>query len=80
MPVALQAFFNTSVTASSLSIDGTSTTGTISINGISNSDAVGMSNGGNPITGTIFEVGIWSSDKSANYATMNSNQHTYWGF
>jgi len=32
------------------------------------------------LTGEIFEVGIWTTDKSANNSAMNSNQHAYWNF
>jgi hypothetical protein len=33
-----------------------------------------------PWTGKWFEVGLWSSDKTANNVTMNSSQHTYSNF
>jgi hypothetical protein len=36
--------------------------------------------GGNGLTGVILECGVWAGNKSANTSSMNSNQHTYWGF
>jgi hypothetical protein len=45
------------------------------------SNAVSIGSGRNqPLTGNIFEVGVWTSDKSSNFSTMNSNKHTYWNF
>lgn len=32
------------------------------------------------LTGNFVEAGIWPGSLSANFSTMNSNQHTYWGF
>jgi competence protein ComEC len=32
------------------------------------------------VTGYLCELGIWAGDKSANNSSMDSNQHTYWGF
>jgi hypothetical protein len=69
--------------SSSFYIDGSLTAaggdpGTVTVNG---GISICSSNGGsNFATGQIFEVGIWAGDNTANNASMNSNQHTYWGF
>src|SRR5260370_9516518 len=78
---ALQALMVQTPGTTNLSVDGSSNTGVISNGGISNGDAVGLGNGaGQFLTGNIYEMGIWAGDKSANFSTMNSNQHTYWNF
>jgi hypothetical protein len=34
--------------------------------------------GGYPLTGQVLETGIWPSDASGSFVTLNSNQHAYW--
>lgn len=79
---AMQALLNGA--SSAMYIDGTNTTtaspGTSGI--LAGTIGVGSQNtcGGNFFTGNWFETGLWTADKSANNASMNSNQHTYWAF
>jgi hypothetical protein len=65
-------------------LDGSSTTVSTSpgSTGIAASNAIDLCDGAgsDPTTGEVFEVGVWSGDKTTNNATMNSNQHTYWNF
>lgn len=67
-------------TASKIDIDGTTTTGLSSGGTGITTPCVGIAAGSFPLTGMIVEGGFWSTDKSANFATVNSNAHTYWGF
>jgi hypothetical protein len=39
-----------------------------------------MTSGSTGLTGNFFEGGVWAGDQSASNSSMNSNQHTYWGF
>lgn len=67
--------------SSSFSIDGSLTSGTSGATAAI--QAAPMNVGGACFSRTNFtflELGIWAADKTANTATMNSNQHTYWNF
>jgi hypothetical protein len=70
-------------TGSSAYIDGTAKTGLApGTDGIATDVDIG---GGAACaafywTGEWLEAGLWGADKTANDATMNSNQHAYWGF
>jgi hypothetical protein len=85
---AAQGLFNN--TSSTVYIDGTLTSpgsaiGTLGIPAsalVLGAEQAGASCAGASafLAGNVFEVGIWASDKTANNATMNSNQHTYWSF
>jgi hypothetical protein len=67
--------------SSILYIDGSSNSvnsGTLAINSGSTSSIAGS---GGLNAGNIMELGIWASAFSAgNQSSMNTNQHTYWGF
>ena len=80
---ALQALFNGA--GGSVYLDGTATTGqNLGSSGITAAAfGIGANNGcaSDAWSGNFFEVGLWAGDKSANNASMNSNQHTgYWSF
>ena len=77
---AIQALVNGR--ASSLAIDGSTTGGALINNGASTSLAVGAYPGGsNTLFGFMAEGGYWASAvSSGNQSSMNSNQHSYWGF
>ena len=78
---AIQTLLNGA--SSQLAIDGSTTTGAAGANGMATGGGNLMGVGGcpcNAFTGQWFEGGWWSGDKSANYATLNSNQHSYWNF
>ena len=77
---AIQALVNGG--ASSLAIDGSTTGGALINNGASTSLAVGAYPGGsNTLFGFMAEGGYWASAvSSGNQSSMNSNQHSYWGF
>jgi hypothetical protein len=76
--------------SSAMYVDGSNTTGSPGTNGIASTITIAigsvpaagncLAGGAQFFTGNIFEVGIWAADKTANNATMNSNQHTYWNF
>lgn len=67
-------------TASKIDIDGTTTTGLSSGGTGITTPCVGVAGSSFPLTGMIAEGGFWSTDKSANFAAINANAHTYWGF
>ena len=77
---AIQALVNGG--SSSLDVDGTTTGGALSNNGGSTSLAVGAYPGGsNLLNGFMAEGGYWTSAvSSGNQSSLNSNQHSYWGF
>jgi hypothetical protein len=78
---AIQTVFNN--TSSSAYIDGTANAGLApGTDGIATDVDIG---GGAACaafywTGEWLEAGLWGADKTANDATMNTNQHAYWGF
>ena len=66
--------------SSNLYVDGSANTispGTASIV-LSHQFTIGA--GPSNLTATSFEYGVWTTDKSANFSAMNSNQKSYWGF
>ena len=76
----MNGLYNGTGTSSILYIDGTSHTGST---GTGPMQAAQFCIGGNCSGGFIgnwTEGGWWHGDESANFATINSNQHTYWGF
>lgn len=82
---AAQMFLND--VSSSFYIDGTSTgvgatPGTAFFSNVTLSigNASSCSGGGFSLTGSLFEVGLWNGNQTSNNSTMNSNQHSYWGF
>ena len=77
---AIQALVNGG--SSSLEVDGTTSGGALSNNGGSTSLGVGAYPGGsNRFNGFMAEGGYWTSAvSSGNQSSMNSNQHSYWGF
>jgi hypothetical protein len=80
-PTSVQGLFNN--TTSSITVNGTLTSGTISdatqANGHLNIGATDLI-GSNPFVGSLFEIGTWASDITANNAAMTANQRAYWGF
>lgn len=79
---AVQNIMNS--TTSTISSDGT-TSGSLNAGTsdlLSRQPTVGAANSSNSnmFTGVAMEAGVWAGNKSANTSTMNSNQHTYWGF
>lgn len=77
----VQALYNG--TSSSAYVDGTLTTGAgVGTNLFGGHIILGAldATASDPLQGWVQEFGIWGSDKTANNSTMNSNQHTYWGF
>lgn len=80
---ALQGIFDQAGAGSSIYIDGASTTGNASNQNISGSPLYigGLSSGIQLLTGDISEVGVWPiAFNSTQYAAMNGNQRSYWGF
>lgn len=73
---ALQGLF--SGASSNLTVDGSSNSITTGTTGLSGVFCMGNCFAGTD--GTIAEFAPWGSDKSANFAALNSNQHTFWGF
>ena len=76
---SIQGVFNNA--SSVLDVDGSSSAVSSGVNNFTT--GICMSNscaGGFGITGNIAEVAWWAADKSASFAAMNTNQHTYWGF
>jgi hypothetical protein len=74
---ALQGIAND--TSSSVIVDGVTTTGAAGASTATNPYEIGNS-GSFPLTGKITELGLWHSDITASVSSLNSNQHTYWGF
>jgi hypothetical protein len=78
---AMQTLINGA--SSAMYIDGTNTTGNAGAGGYNSSGVLGLgcfSPNIHLFVGNIFEAGIWAADKSANNSSVNSNQHSYWGF
>jgi hypothetical protein len=80
-----QVIEKTGANASQWYIDGVSTTGTLTAGSAPAGDAsaVGCRGGfASPADMILAEAGFWNSDLGSPdvRATMNSNQHTYWGF
>lgn len=74
----LQARFSGST--SILQADSSQTTGlSAGSNNQDNEPCMGKCSS-NGLAGNALEAGWWSGDQSANFSTMNSNVHTYWGF
>lgn len=62
-------------------IDGTSHSGSAGSNGLSGGQILCWGCGaGNGTPLQAVEGGFWTTDKSANFSTLNANQHAYWGF
>lgn len=75
----IQGLFNNA--SSILSVDGSNTSGSFGVTALSNGQKLCL--GCSAIfgtTGDIVEAGWWGSDVSANFSTMSSNIHSYWGF
>jgi hypothetical protein len=79
-PHAIQTIFNGSSTL--FYVDGVaSPTGNAGGDALSGTIQVGEGNGGNYLNGILTEVGAWVIGfSSGQQSSMNSNQHTYWGF
>jgi hypothetical protein len=81
---AAQALFNT--TSSRINVDaatsGSITAGALGVVGtkIVIGDVLQSPSGSGLLSGTICEWIVWSGDKSASFSTLNTNQHTTWGF
>lgn len=77
---ATQSAFNGA--SSTLYVDGSSSTVNPGTSGsTTNILAMGNNLSGQSVTGNIFEFGIWPIAFSGGQnSSMNSNQHTYWGF
>lgn len=78
---AVQAVFNGA--SSVLYVDGSSSTVNAGAGAVSSATTikVGTNGFGSPLDGAIAEVGIWPAGfSSGDRSSMNSNQHTYWGF
>lgn len=74
---------NTANGASSvIYVDGSSSTVSSGSNTLTTSLGVGIAPGtSNVLNGNVCEVGLWTGAFSGgDNASMNSNQHTYWGF
>jgi hypothetical protein len=64
-------------------VDGTSNTlnmGALALSTGSNGFRIGDDAFSNFLTGNVEEVGIWLGDQSSHFSTLNTNQHTFWGF
>lgn len=62
-------------------LDGSSNPGSVAAStGFSGIVGIGGDAGLNYLTGDLVEVGLWSGDQSAAFATLHSNQRAYWGF
>lgn len=72
---ALNVVFNGAST--NLNVDGGSNTVSAGTNSL---PGVCMGNCNNPLVGKSYEGGWWSGDKSASFASLYGNEHTYWGF
>jgi hypothetical protein len=67
--------------SSAFYIDGTNHAVSAGSTGFGTTINIGLSSGGAlGLDGKFEEGGFWSSDISANFSALNSNQHTYWGF
>jgi hypothetical protein len=78
---AMQAVFNS--TSSHIYIDGTDATVDVGTVNTSNMDFVmGMygDTTSNPLNGVVLEAGVWDVSTLSNFAALNSQQHSYWGF
>jgi hypothetical protein len=78
---AIQATFNGA--SSEIYLDGSGTTGNPGTAALSNSQFGYMARGEGalPMKGYSTELGLWSTTFTSGQKTsMNSNQHTYWGF
>jgi len=63
--------------------NATTVTGDIGASGTFNgtmSICANSAGGGSGVTGIFGEFGFWTGDQSANWASMESNQRSYWGF
>ena len=68
-------------TTSSLTVDGSTTTGSSGSDVFGDNLMVGEINGADFFTGAFCEGGIWPvAFNSTQLSNMNSNQHTYWNF
>jgi hypothetical protein len=77
---AIQDTYNS--TTSEIYVDGSGTTVNIGgTTGLSNKFEIGAGGGTNNFKGYFTEVGAWAGAfSSGNKSSLNSNQHTYWGF
>lgn len=75
-----QGVLNGANPASSLTVDGATTTGSGGSSAIANNPQVGAINSINPWIGEACEGGIWpSAFTSTQIANMTNNQNSYWG-
>lgn len=80
-PHSFQGICNGGGTASSVTVDGSTTTGATGSNAASGTIRIGTTSGNLRLTGNLTEAGLWSGAFSAgNLSAMNSNQRAYWGF
>lgn len=71
------ALVSTGANASFIVVDGSQTLGTFGSFTLTNKIAVGNGDaGGNPLTGTICEAGVWPSNFTSVYTSMNTNMHS----
>lgn len=80
---AIQGIFNQSVAGSLIYVDGTATPGNAGAQTISTSTLIlgDLAGGSQPLAGSVSEIGVWPiAFNSTQYAAMNGNQHSYWGF
>lgn len=78
---AAQALFSNA--SGALYIDGSNNTmASMGTTGLANANLYLYTQNGSGgfVNGKFCEVGVWAGDKSSNNSSMNSNQHTYWGF
>lgn len=76
---AMNAIYNGA--SSTFYIDGSSNSVSAGTDPITSANAFNLGTGNNALTGNIAEVGVWSSAFSGGQlSSMNSNQHSYWGF
>lgn len=62
-------------------LDGTTTAlNSPGTNSLTSSLKVGDDAGSDVLNGLMLEVGIWDSNISGTFGTMNTNMHTFWGF
>jgi hypothetical protein len=75
----MQVLFNSA--SSKISVSGTLTTGNSGTNVISSSNiSIGSFNGAALFGDMDFvEGGIWGTDTSASFASLDTNQTAYWG-
>lgn len=75
----MQALF--SGASSTINIDGSSTSVNPGTNGIAgDAPCLGKCPNNNGSTIAVTEIGIANGDISSNFAALNTNQHSYWGF